>query len=182
MADTRPGKLSIVQTLNAFSQKIKAMADGAEFTFQTAASDMTKLQAQINQQEAERFKNLQGRFSEYLNPMTQAIEQDEENLMKAYQLFLKLLELNKTDGDSSTHLKSYMLTSPLCRKSEYTGSVPSENFCLLRLWFLVNNPDAAFVPEITELENAPGSYALNFIDIDMWQPASFEKEIINMVL
>lgn len=178
MADKR----SMLQTLNDFSLKIKAMADGAEFSMQSGTSDMKKLQSQINQQEEEHLKNLQLRFSEYLNPLTQEIEQDEENLMKAYQLFLKLLELNKTDGDSVTHLKSYLLASPLCRKADYTAGIPSESFSLLRLWFVVNNPDAAFVPEIVEMENAPGTYALNFIDIDMWQQTSFEKEIINMVL
>jgi hypothetical protein len=83
---------------------------------------------------------------------------------------------------SSTHLKSCLLTSPLCRKSEYIAACPSESFSLLRLWFIVNNPDAVFVPELVSLETAAASYALDFIDIDMWQQTSFEKEIINMVL
>ena len=174
-------KRSMIQTLNEFSQKIQALSQGAEVSFYEKISDSSKLQAQINQHEEERFTYLQSRFSEYLNPLTQDVEQDEENLMKAYQLFLKLQELNKTDGDSATHLKSYLLTSPLCRKSEYTA-LPSESFSLLRLWFIVNNPDAAFVPEIVAMENAAGSFALDFIDIDMWQQTSFEKEIINMVL
>ncbi len=174
-------KRSMIQTLNEFSQKIQALLQGAEVSFYEKISDSSKLQTQINQHEEERLSYLQSRFSEYLNPLTQDVEQDEENLMKAYQLFLKLQELNKTDGDSATHLKSYLLTSPLCRKSEYTV-LPSESFSLLRLWFIVNNPDAAFVPEIVAMENAAGSFALDFIDIDMWQQTSFEKEIINMVL
>ena len=177
MADRK----SMIQTLNDFSKKIQAMSLGAEFSFQKETSAMKSLQNQINQHEEDRLSYLQSRFSEYLNPVTQDIEQDEENLMKAYHLFLKLQELNKTDGNSATHLKSYLLTSPLCRKSEYTA-LPSESFSLLRLWFVVNNPDAVFVPEIVAMENAAGSFALDFIDIDMWQQTSFEKEIINMVL
>ena len=178
MADRK----SIIQTLSDFSKKIQAMSHGAEVTFQKETSAMKSLQTYINQQEEERQRYLKSRFSEYLNPITQEIEADEENLMKAYRLSLKLQEINKTDGDSSTHLKSCLLTSPLCRKSEYIAACPSESFSLLRLWFLVNNPDAVFVPELVSLETAAASYALDFIDIDMWQQTSFEKEIINMVL
>lgn len=136
---------------------------------------------QINQQEVDRLTSLQTRFSEYLDPVTQAIEKDEEDLLKAYELFVKLVELNKTAGDNSTHLKSIQLTSPLCRKPEYTAEFPSENFSLLRLWFLAKNPEAAFVPEIVEQVNNPGAFLLDFIDIDMWQQTAFEKEVLALL-
>ena len=177
MADKR----SMIQTLNEFSQKIQALSQGAEVSIYEKTSDSSRLQAQINQHEEDRQKYLKSRLAEYFNPLTQDVEQDEENLMKAYQLFLKIQEINKTDGDSATHLKSYLLTSPLCRKAEYTAE-HSENFSLLRFWFAVNNPETAFVPEIVEMENTPGTFALDFIDIDMWQQTSFEKEIINIQL
>ena len=176
MADRK----SMLQTLNDFSKKMHAMAQGAEVSFQKEASSMENLQTQINQQEEEHIKSLQSRFSEYLNPVTQDIEKDEDDLIKAYKLFCQLVELNQTAGDKTTHLKSFQLTSPLCRKAEYTSAVPSESFSLLRLWFVVNNPEAVFVPEMVQLENAPGTFALDFIDIDMWQQTSFEKVIIMM--
>ena len=177
MADKR----SMLQSLNTFSQKIKAMSNGAEFTINSEASAMKNLQAQINQQEEERLKYLQSRLSEYFEPVTQAIEKDEDDLLKAYNLFIQLMELNKTAGDNTTHLRSFLLTSPICRKSEYTAELPSESFSLLRLWFAANNPDAEFVPDLVQMENAPGTFALDFIDIDMWQYTSFEKEIISLL-
>ena len=128
MADRK----SIIQTLSDFSKKIQAMSQVAEVTFQKETSAMKSLQTYINQQEEERQKYLQSRLTEYMTPITQDIEADEENLMKAYNLFLKLHEINKTDGDSTTHLKSYLLTSPICRKTEYIASFPSENFSLFQ--------------------------------------------------
>lgn len=177
MADKR----SMLQALNDISQKIKAMSNGAEVAFNSEPSAMKNLQAQINQHEEERLKYLQSRLSDYFDPLTQDIEKDEEDLLKAYNLFIQLMEVNKTAGDNTTHLKSYLLTSSICRKSEYTSELPSENFSLLRLWFAAKNPESAFVPELVPVENAPGTFALDFIDIDMWQYTSFEKEIISFL-
>lgn len=174
-------KKSMLQSLNAFSQKMKTMSDGGQVTLNQEPSVMKNLQAQINQQEEERIEALQTRFSEYLEPVTQAIEKDEEDLLKAYELFIQLVELNKTAGDNSTHLKSFQLTSPLCRKTEYTAELPSESFSLLRLWFVARNPEVAFVPEIVQAANSQDSFALDFIDIDMWQQTSFEKEVIALL-
>ena len=173
-------KKSIAQTLNEFSRKITAMSNGAEFRVNAESNRMKNLQAQINLQEEERLNYLKARFSEYLEPITQNIEEDEEALMKAYSLFCQFNELNQNAGDRTTRLKSLSLMSPLCRKTEYTSELPSENFSLLRLWFIVKNPEALLVPEISEVETAPGTYVLDFIDIDMWQQNSFEKEIIMM--
>ncbi len=174
-------KKSMLQALNAFSRKMKTMSDGGQVTFHSEPSAMKNLQLQIKQQEEERIEALQTRFSEYLEPVTQAIEKDEEDLLKAYELFTQLLALNKNAGDNTTHLKSYQLTSPLCRKPEYTAEFPSENFSLLRLWFLAKNPEAAFAPEIVEQVNNPGSFLLDFIDIDMWQQTAFEKEVLALL-
>ena len=137
-------KKSMLQALNAFSRKMKTMSDCGQVTLNQEPSAMKKLQTQINQQEEDRLASLQARFSEYLDPVTQAIEKDEEDLLKAYELFVKLVELNKTAGDNSTHLKSFQLSSPLCRKPEYTAELPSENFSLLRLWFLAKKSRGCF--------------------------------------
>ena len=174
-------KKSMLQALNAFSRKMKAMSDGGQVTFNPEPSAMKNLQTQINQQEEDRLSYLQSCFSEYLEPVTQAIEKDEEDLLKAYKLFIQLVELNKTAGDNLTHLKNFQLTSPLCKKSEYTAELPSESFSLLRLWFLAKNPDAAFVPEIIQQANSPDSFLLDFIDIDIWQQTSFEREVIALL-
>ena len=90
-------------------------------------------------------------------------------------MFYQIKDLNEKSGDRQTHLKSFALTSSLCHKPEYTAE-GNTRFALLRLWFLTTKNDAQFVPEISEDSN--DSVALEFTDLDLWQPTSFEKEIM----
>ena len=174
-------KKNILQTIQDFTQKLEAFSQrgGVRVSQDTSeAQKLTKLQEHINQQEEEKKAELRAQFLEFAEPRTQDIEKDEEDLIKAYELFCQLKSLNEQAGDRQTHLKSMALTSPLCHKGEYTGAGTSGNnrFAFLRLWFLTIKPDAQFVPEITEAVS--GGFVLDFTDIELWQPTSFEKEII----
>ena len=169
---------SISQTLQDFTQKLEEFSQSGGIIIQNTDSEtqrLKNLQDTINQQEEERKQTLRSQFQEFVMPVTQDIEEDEENLLKAYNLFCQINELNETSGDHQTHLKSLCLSSPLCHKSEYTAE-ESKRFAFLRLWFISKNPDAAFVPEITADEN--GMFALEFTELELWQPGSFEKEIM----
>ena len=148
-------------------------------------SPLKPLQDQINEREDERTSMLRRQMQEYIAPLTSDIEEDEENLTQAYKLFCLLLDAHNTEGDSKTHLKDFSLTSPLCKKVEYT-SVPGR-FPYLRLWFLIMNPDAMYVPEISAgVGNERGSgaspdFVLTFIEKDLWQPSLFEKEVMQAI-
>ena len=171
-------KKSILQTLQDFTQKLEEFSqhNGVRIPQEDSESQkLTRLQNHINQQEEEKRALLRTQFQEFILPKTQDIEKDEEDLMKAYDLFCQIKDLNEKSGDRQTHLKSFALISPLCHKSEYTAE-GNARFALLRLWFLTTKPDAQFVPEISEDSN--GSVALEFTDLDLWQPTSFEKEIM----
>ena len=174
MADTK----TISQTLLDFSKKLNDFSERGGVRITQADSEsgkLTKLQNQINQQEEEKMAQLRSQFQEFTMPVTQDIEKDEEDLLKAYNLFCQLKELNETAGDRQTHLKSLALSSPICHKSEYT-SEGNNRFAYLRLWFLTTTPDTAYVPEITPNEN--GSFSLDFTELELWQPTTLEKEIM----
>ena len=113
-----------------------------------------------------------------MNPLTQEIEEDEANLIKAYELFCKLVEDCEAVGAGGTSLRDFSLTSPLCKRVEYTGG---DRFLYLRIWFLKVTPDAKFVPEITAVPGTVPTYVLTFIDKDMWQPGLVEKEILQVI-
>ncbi len=171
-------KKSILQTIQDFTQKLEEFSqhNGVRIPQENSETQkLTRLQQHINQQDEEKRALLRSQFQEFAMPVTQDIEKDEEDLLKAYELFCQLKSLNEQSGDRQTHLKSLALSSPLCHKSEYAAE-GSTRFALLRLWFLTTKPDAQFVPEITEDSN--GSVALEFTDLDLWQPSSFEKEIM----
>ena len=126
MADSniKPGAVS--QALDDFSKRFaRFAADPQALEGLQVESPLKSLQEQINQRESERALVLRRQFLEYVSPMTSDIEDDEEALLKAYKLYCQLVELNESAGDTGTHLRDFSITSPLCRKSEYTGSVDS---------------------------------------------------------
>ena len=63
----------IKNLLADFSQKLSALAEGADVRVNTQPSSTDKLQEQINLQEAERTTLLRARLSEYIAPLTQDI-------------------------------------------------------------------------------------------------------------
>lgn len=140
-------------------------------------TSLHSLQDLINERETERNSLLKRQFLEYASPLASDIEEDEENLMKAYRLYCQLVELNDTAGDSATHLRDFALTSPLCRKDEYT--IPDGRFAFLRLWFNATNPDALYIPQIQSDNN--NKYVLTFIDKELWKPTLFEKQIMQVI-
>ena len=174
-------KKSILQTIQDFTQKLEEFKQHGGVRVpqdDSEAQKLSRLQMHINQQEEEKRAMLRSQFQEYVLPKTQDIEKDEEDLQKAYELFCQLKSLNEQSGDRQTHLKSLALTSPLCHKAEYSGGEIQGNnrFAFLRLWFLAAKPDAEFVPEIIVEED--GRAALEFTELELWQPTSFEKEIM----
>ena len=179
MADSniKPGAVS--QALDDFSKRFaRFAADPQALEGLKVESPLKSLQEQINQRESERALVLRRQFLEYVSPMTSDIEDDEEALLKAYKLYCQLVELNESAGDTGTHLRDLSITSPLCRKSEYTGSGDSR-FCYLRLWFAATNPDALYMPVMEQDSN--GNWYLGFVEKELWKPTLLEREIMQLI-
>ena len=135
------------------------------------------LQEEINRREQERSEMLRHKFEGFLEPRTPDIEEDEENLLKAYELFCKVNEISETINQDATKAKARLRTmeisSPLCRRDDYTLG---EDMTFLRLWFLQKEPETAFVPEFIRAEN--GQFYLDFTARELWTPGTLEKEIL----
>ena len=135
------------------------------------------LQEEINRREQERSEMLRHKFEGFLEPRTPDIEEDEENLLKAYELFCKVNEISETINQDASKAKARLRTmeisSPLCRRDDYTLG---EDMTFLRLWFLQKEPETAFVPEFIRAEN--GQFYLDFTARELWTPGTLEKEIL----
>lgn len=178
-----PGKQtnSVKQVINRFSKKFtRANANSPENLEQVnPVSQLHNAQEKIQEYEDLRIQSIKKQFTDFMTPITQEIEQDEQNLVKAYNLYCQLQELNSTAGDSLTHLRDFSLTSPLCKKVEYTSG---DLFLYLKIWFLIVTPDAKYVPELTYITTAAGtSCVLTFEEKEMWHPSIAEKEIMQVV-
>ena len=172
-------KRNLAQSVAAFTKKFSKLNDEDKELQQPPLSKDKILQEEIKLREAEREEELRRRFSDFMEPRTQDIEQDEENLLQAYQLFCKLQDLCEAakQEKSTARLHSFEITSPLCKRDDYTLG---ENMAFLRLWFLQANPDATVVPEFTRVEN--GNFYLTFTDRELWTPGSLEKEVLRILI
>ncbi|MBR5032585.1 MAG: hypothetical protein IKX70_02870 [Treponema sp.] len=176
-SNAKPGAVS--QALDDFSKKFaRFAADPQAVEGLKVESPLKSLQDQINERESERASVLRRQFLEYVSPLTSDIEDDEEALLKAYKLYCQVVELNETAGDAGTHLRDFSVTSPLCRKSEYTGDGDGR-FCFLRLWFAATNPDALFMPVMEQ--DANGNWYLSFVEKELWKPTLLEREIMQVI-
>ncbi len=177
MADNQTKSMGGV--LKSFAAKFSRAQSEGTLDEVNVSSKLQGVQNSVEEYEARRIDAIKKQFDDFMNPVTQEIEADEANLIKAYDLYCKLLEACDSVGDSGTALKDFSLTSPLCKRVEYTTG---DRFLYLRLWFLQVTPDAKFVPEITAVQGgAVPSYVLTFIDKDMWQPGLSEKEILQVI-
>ena len=135
------------------------------------------LQEEINRREEERTQMLRKKYLEFLEPRTPDIEEDEENLLKAYELFCKINEItdtiNQDPSKAKARLRSMEIASPLCRRDDYTLG---DAMVFLRLWFLNREPETAFVPEFVRAES--GQFYLDFTARELWTPGTLEKEIL----
>ncbi len=167
-------KRNLAQTVAAFSKKFSKLSDEDKELQEPPVSKEKLLQEEINLRESAREEELRRRFSDFIEPRTQDIEQDETNLLQAYELFCKLNEVCDTAAkeNSTARLRSLEITSPLCKRDDYTLG---DSMAFLKLWFLQKNPDATVVPEFIRDEH--GQFYLEFIDKELWKPNSLEKEI-----
>ena len=172
-------KRNLAQTVAAFSKKFAKLSDEDKELQEVPVSKEKLLQEQIKLRETEREEELRRRFNDFMEPRTQDIEEDEENLLQAYKLFCNLNEVcqNAENENSTARLHSIKITSPLCKRTDYTLG---ENMAFLRLWFLQTNPDAAFVPEFTR--DDLGNFYLEFTDKEVWIPGSLEKEVLRILI
>ncbi len=172
-------KRNLAQTVAAFSKKFSKLSDEDKELQEPPVSKEKLLQEEINLRETEREEELRRRFSDFMEPRTQDIEEDEKNLLQAYELFCKLNEVCETAAkeNSTARLRSFEITSPLCKRDDYTLG---DSMAFLKLWFLQKNPDATVVPEFTRAEN--GLFYIDFTDRELWSPNSLEKEVLRILI
>ena len=172
-------KRNLAKSIAAFSKKFTKLSDEDRELQKPPVSKNQLLQDQIKLRETQREEELRRCFSDYLEPRTQDIEEDEENLLQAYELYCKLNEVCElaVEENSSARLHSFDISSPLCQRDDYTLG---ENMAFLRLWFLQKNPETTVVPEFIRDEN--GQFFLNFTDRELWTPGTLEKELLRILI
>ena len=107
-----------------------------------------------------------------------SLDRDEQNLLKAYNLYKSCMEIDKENQDEvgQTHIKNVELYSPLADKASYTQG---GQFIYLFCWLYFEQNCQEFLPFFKENES---HYMLCFTDSENFQFSDpHEKEIFELV-
>ena len=106
-----------------------------------------------------------------------SIDKDEQNLLKAYNLYKSCMDIDKENQDEigSTHIKSVEIASPLSDKASYTQG---GQFIYLLAWLYFEQNCQEYLPFFEETEN---HHTLCFSSQEKFQMDSHDKEIFEII-
>lgn len=169
-------KKNILGAISEFSKKLSKFEESEKSERIESTSDSTKLQNEISLSEEERKLFLYNEYKNYDEPITREIEEDEENLLKAYELFKQIEEINLKSSSENIRIVDNRIFCPICNKTDY---IQKNKFVYLKIWFILHKKDSDVVPEISSTLNK--KYCLDFIKKEDWKPTSAEKEMLQII-
>ncbi len=166
---------SIASTFDNFKEKFTRFKEsGNDFNASAVKSKKSALKERISFDDKERVRNIILKYRQFENPVSKETEDDEEALLKAWELFFKVSEFNEANSSEDTFIEKIKISSPLVKKTDYTDGA---GFSYLQAWFILNYGDKAklYVPEIVL---SGGSYELIFTAGDVFKASPLLKEIL----
>lgn len=143
------------------------------------------LQKKVYEKEKDYQKSIIAAYSRFMNPLrvlgknsreAQEIVEDEQSLLRAYNLFKAVKESNETLGDGSTFIKVSEIKCPLTEKLRYTEG---GDFIYLQCWLIYEQGIKDYVPYFEEVEDRlETSYRLEFSPRRSYSFGWQEREVV----
>lgn len=174
---------SISDVFSNFAKKLSRFNQSGQ-EFQKRKTEDDYLQDKINAGEAGRKQAVSKTYKIYKDPFgtlgktsdrARAIYDDEQNLLKAYNLFKAVSEACSSKSDKETFVSSFEIESPLTKKTSY---IVNGNFIYLICWLQFEENICDFVPVLEEKNN---SYKLRFYSVENYRFENNDSEVIRMV-
>ncbi|MBQ2601631.1 MAG: hypothetical protein II584_04520 [Treponema sp.] len=175
----------VASAFNIFSKKLSRstqMLDGAEIDLQRE-DDL--IQKKVYARDEDYRRSIVSSYSRFMNPFrvlgkssreAMEINEDEQNLLKAYRLFKAVKEANSEIGDGSTFIQFSGIKSPLTEKLRYTSG---GDFIYLQCWLIYEQGIRDFVPVLEEEEERLETfYRLDFVPARNFEFTWQEREVI----
>ncbi len=174
---------NLSDAINAFAQKFaRFQKTGNELPKRKTEDEI--LQDKIDANESARKQSVSKNYKLYKDPFgalgkasdrARAIYDDEQNLLKAYNLFKAVKETVASKSDRDTYVSSFEIESPLTKKNAYTfgGSL-----IYLICWLRFEEGIGDYVPVFQE---SGKSYKLKFIPSDDYRFESSDVDLMAMV-
>lgn len=174
---------NLSEAIGEFSKKFARFAKtGQELPQRKTADDF--LQEKINAGEAGRKQALSRSYRLYKDPFgvlgttsdrARAIYDDEQALLKAYNLFKSVSEAISVNADKETFVSAFEISSPLAKKNSYTFG---GQFIFLTCWLMFEAGISDFTPLLEERNNA---YYLTFVSAKNHTFDSADAEAVRLI-
>ena len=168
---------NISEAFNELDEKITRLKNSGEdekVFSKNSPLHRDSLKEKLSASEEERLSKIREKFSHYQLPLSKEIEEDELSLLKAYELFTKVTDLNDSVRSKTTFIEKFTIASPLSKKSRYSSET---GFAFLQAWFILNHSEKAekFIPEIVTVN---GKSELVFTEAASYKMPPILKEIL----
>lgn len=174
---------NVTEAVSAFSKIFaKFQKSGSDFLKRKTEDEI--LQEKINSNENARKQSVSKTYKIYKDPFgtlgtasdrARTIYEDEQNLLKAYNLFKAVSDAVKSKSDKETFVSSFEIESPLTRKNSYTFG---GNLIYLICWLKFEEGIGDFVPVFKE---SGKSYKLRFVPVSDYRFDTGDTELLSMV-
>ena len=181
-------KRQVAQAFRNFSSIFTRSTQAQDDSALNIDRDDELLQKKINSREQEYMRAILSSYAKYMNPYrtlgknsreAAVISGDEDNLLRAYNLFKAVNEANRKIGDSETFINIGFVESPLTSKQAYTSG---GEFIYLQCWLIYEQGTRDFIPVIEEVEERMViTNRLRFVPLRTFSFSFQDREVIRAV-
>ncbi len=181
-------KRQVAQAFRNFSSIFTRSTQAQDDSALNIDRDDELLQKKINSREQEYMRAILSSYAKYMNPYralgknsreAAVISGDEDNLLRAYNLFKAVNEANRKIGDSETFINIGFVESPLTSKQAYTSG---GEFIYLQCWLIYEQGARDFIPVIEEVEERMViTNRLRFVPLRTFSFSFQDREVIRAV-
>ena len=182
------GKMTVAEAFNQFIHKFERSPQAIDKSKPRIIHENDIIQKKIQIREQDYNASIVAEYSKYLNPyktlgknspIAASIDCDEQNLLRAYNLFKAVREANSSIGDINTFIKLTDIHSPLTSKDCYTTG---GQFIYLQCWLIFAQNIKDFVPElVSQEENMQTVFTLQFSPFKTFAFSYQDKEVMGAV-
>ena len=109
--------------------------------------------------------------------IAQQLEDDKKLLVRAYDLFVALVDLNRQLGDKDTFIADFTIASPLTQRERYTTG---SDFVYLQFWLQWEAKRTDYVPVLRLARGQPG-WQLVFVPSGGFSWTDWELNVVQLL-
>lgn len=178
-------RIEVANAFSAFSKKFARFNKAKDSERVEEVRKDSILQDKINSRE-ERFEfAIISTYRIYKSPYealgtksarAKSIDDDQQSLLKAYNLFKSITEINEKLGDEQTFIARADIESTVCKKDSYTRG---GQFIYLQCWLMFAQHAADYIPVLEERKE--GVFQLKFYKAETVHFLPKDTELIEIV-